>query len=305
MEENKRGNNRIYIAIISLLLLVDGVVGFLLYKENKEKQEKIEEVGKYANDYRELNEQFATTKLELETLKGKNAELDSIIQERQEKIEKYQAELAAAQREGKLNAAELRRYKDLIAGLQEENTTLQKRVSELTAQNQELTVQNLELDKNLNAEKQTTAVLSQEKEQLSKKVVLGSLLQLKALKAEGVAKKKSGKEVAKNRLKNIDYLKISFNTGENKVLEEGLLTLYLRIINPKGETITATEQGSGMLTLADGNSVPFSKKIETEWQKTSKNIAVEWSQNLIESGTYKIEIYQSGYEVGSGSVVLK
>jgi hypothetical protein len=46
-------------------------------------------------------------------------------------------------------------------------------------------------------------------------------------------------------LNSIDYLKISFATGENKVLEPGNLALYLRIINPKGETITAADQGSG------------------------------------------------------------
>lgn len=305
MEENKKGSNRIYIAIIVALLLIDGVVGYLLYKENKQKQEKIEEVNKYASDYKELNEQFETAKVELESLKGKNTELDSIIQERQAKIEKYQAQLAEAQRTGKLTAAELKQYKVAIAQLQEENTTLQKRVAELTSQNQELTSQNLALDKYLIEEKATTAALTSEKEHLSKKVELGSLLQLQNVKVEGVARKSSGKEATKHYLKNVDYLKISFATGENKVLEAGPLELYVRVLNPKREAITSTTENSGMLQLSDGSSVQYSKKVVTEWQKVNKNVVVEWGQNLTEKGSYKVEVYQLGHLIGQSSVELK
>lgn len=300
MEETKKGGNRIYIVIIALLLLIDGVVGFLLYKENKQKQEKIEEVQKFANDYKELNSEFETAKVELETLKGKNAELDAIIQERQAKIERYQKELAEAQRKGNLTAAELGRYKTLIAGLQEENTVLQKRVSELTSQNQELTAQNLELDKFLQEEKATTASLSSQKEDLFKK---GSLFQLQNVKVSGEKRKKSGQEVEKRYLKNVEFLNISFTTGDNKVLEEGVVSVYVRVVNPKGETITGDD--SGTLTLADGTTAQYSRKVDIDWAKKSKDVSVEWSKGLTDKGTYKTEIYQNGYLIGQNSVTFK
>ncbi len=306
MEENNKGSKKIYMAIIIVLLLINGVAGYLLFNENKEKQTKIDEIAKLDTDFKSMNAEFETAKSELESLKGKNAELDAIIMERQATIEKYQAELATAQRKGNLSAAEIKRYKDLIAELQASNDSLQKKVAELTDKNQALTAQNLELDQNLNTEKQTTASLTADKENLSKKVALGSLLQLQNLKVEGIDKRNNGKEKTKSRLNSIDYLKISFATGENKVLEPGPLALYLRIINPKGETITAADQGSGTLKVADtGSEVQYSKKVDTEWNQSSKNLAIEWSQKLTDKGTYKVEVYQSGYLVGKGETELK
>jgi len=306
MEENNKGSKKVYMAIIIVLLLINGVAGYLLFNENKEKQTKIDEIAKLDTDFKSMNAEFETAKTDLESLKGKNAELDAIIMERQATIEKYQAELATAQRKGNLSAAEIKRYKDLIAELQASNDNLQKKVAELTDKNQALTAQNLELDQNLSTEKQTTAALTVDKENLAKKVALGSILQLQNLKVEGIDKRSSGKEKAKSKLNSIDYLKISFATGDNKVLEPGNLALYLRIINPKGETITATDQGSGTFKVADtGSEVQYSKKVDTEWNQSSKNLAIEWSQKLTEKGTYKVEVYQSGYLVGKGETILK
>ena len=300
MEENKKGSNKIFIAIIAFLLVIDVVVGYLLYSENKQKQDKIEEVSKLTSDYQDLNGQFETAKAELETLKGKNAELDSIISARQAKIEDYQKKLAEAQKKGALNEAEITKYKGLISQLQEENTTLQQRVAELTAQNQDLTVKNLELDKFLTEEKATTADLTSKNDDLFKK---GSLFHLQNVTVTGERRKKSGKEAEKHYLKNVEFLKVSFVTGENKVLEDGVVAVYLRVINPKGETIAG--DGSGSLTLADGTSAQYSKKVDIDWNKQSKNIAVEWSQGLTEKGTYKAEIYQNGYLIGQNSVTFK
>jgi len=306
MENSNSGSKRIYMAIIAVLLLINGIAGYLLFNENKEKKAKIDEVAKLDTDYKALNGQFDEAKAELETLKGKNTELDGIIAERQATIEKYQTQLAEAQRKGNLSNAEVKKYKDLVAQLQGENAQLQTKIKELTDQNQELSAKNLELDKTLSAEKSTTAALSEDKKNLSKKVELGSLLQLQNLKVEGIHKKGNGKEVVKTKAKDCDYLKISFATGDNKILEAGNLALYVRIINPKGETISVGDQGSGTLKMADsGQDVQYSKKVDTEWAQASKNLAIEWSQNIKDPGTYKVEVYQSGYVVGKGAVDLR
>jgi myosin heavy subunit len=308
MEESNQGSGskKIYLAIIALLLLINGVAGYLLFNENKQKEEKIQEVQKKDTEFKDLSQQFDAAKQELESMKGKNAELDSIVNARQAAIEKVQNELRAAQSRGNLTAAEVKKYKDLVAKMESDNADLQKKIQELTSKNEELTAKNLEVTKSLEAEKSTTAALSEDKKNLSKKVELGSLLQLQNLKIEGEHKRKSGKEVAKTSAKKIDYLKITFETGENKVLEKGPLALYVRIINPKGETMAVADQGSGTLKLADGGGdVQYSKKVELDWDQTSKKVSMDWSENIKVPGTFKVEVYQSGYLVGKGSVDLK
>jgi len=140
---------------------------------------------------------------------------------------------------------------------------------------------------------------------LSKKVELGSLLQLKNLEVTAIKKKSNGKEVTVNRVKQVESLRIAFETGENKVLDAGNLSLYVRIINPKGETISVADQGSGTLKLADGQDVQYSKKADFDYAQSNKKISVYWSQNITSPRTYKVEVYQSGYAIGLGQVELK
>ncbi|MFN8310596.1 MAG: hypothetical protein U0T73_11605 [Chitinophagales bacterium] len=313
MEDNAYSNNsnqndnskKIYLAIIAVLLIINGVAGYLLYTENKTSKEKTETIAKMDTDAKELNTQLESTKQELEGLKGKNAELDGIVAQRQAEIEKVQAELAEAQRKGKLSAAELAKFKQQIVQLQTENADLQAKVKELSSKNEELTAKNLQVSQDLEKEKQSTARLSEDNAAKQKLVELGSLLQPQNLKVEGVHRKKSGKETDQTKAKNVDYLKISFTTGDNKVLPVGPLKLYVRIINPKGETISVAEQGSGTMKTAEGTDAQYTKVVDLDWDQSSKNVAIEWSQDIKNPGTYKVELYQAGHIIGQGSVLLK
>lgn len=308
MEGNNQGNGskRIYLAIIVLLLLINGVAGYLLYNENKQKEEKIILVQKKDDQIKSINQQLDSTRQELESQRGKNKDLDSIINVREAQIDETKARLGAAQRRGNLSAAEAKEYRELADKYQAENADLQKTIKELADKNEELSAKNMEVAQKLEVEKNTTASLTEDKKVLSKKVELGSLLHVQNLTVTGDKRKKNGKEKEEKSAKKIDYLKISFETGDNKVLEPGKVNLYIRVINPRGETIALADQGSGTIKLADGGGdVQYSRSIDLEWEQASQKKNIEWSQNVNEPGTYKVEIYQSGYLVGHSSVTLK
>ena len=145
--------------------------------------------------------------------------------------------------------------------------------------------------------------MSEQNKGLSKKVELGSLLQLRNIEVLGTRKKGNGKEVTVKKGKQVESMKISFETGENKVLENGPLSLAIRIINPKGETITVADQGSGSFKLADSEEVvQYTKKADFDWTQSNKKVVVYWSQGVNLEGTYRVEVYQSGYLIGKGSV---
>ncbi|MCW3124521.1 MAG: hypothetical protein JWO03_179 [Bacteroidetes bacterium] len=309
MEGNNQGgggSKKIYIAIIILLLLINGGAVYKLWIENQKKEDQKVEIEKKDTDIKGLNQQLETSKQDLEGMKGKNGELDSIVNSRQTMIEKLQGELAVAQKRGNMSESEKKKFKDEVTRIQSDNAELQKKIEELMAKNEQLTAKNLEVTKNLEAEKTTTATLTEDKKALSKKVEVGSLLHIQGLKIEGEKKRKNGKEIAKTSAKKIDLLKISFATGDNKVLEKGPLALYIRVINPKGETLAVADQGSGTTKLADsGGDIQYSKKVDLDWDQTSKNVSMDWTENIKTSGTYKVEVYQAGHLLGQSSVDLK
>ncbi len=304
--ENQKSNKGIYIAAIVVLLLLNGVLGYLLYVNNSEKKDLEVAKQELDNQYQGVLTELEARKAELEQYKGKNAELDSIITARQNEIENYKGEIESLLKKGKITSAELAKARQLIDKLKAENKELQGKVEELTKANEMLTQENQQLGKNLEDEKKNTESLTQEKENLSKKVALGALLKLNNLKVIGVHIKNSGKEEETSKLKRVSKLKISFETGENKVAEKGNMKLYLRVINPKGETIAVRDQGSGTFKLADsGDDVQYSRVADVDYQQSNKKISIDWSSNINMEGTYKVEVYQSGYLVGKGEVKLK
>jgi predicted nucleic acid-binding Zn-ribbon protein len=306
METNQgEGNKKLYIGIIVLLLLLNCGTLYLYLTTSKAKTDLGEQKVALENDFKALSDTLDSKKMELEQFKGKNAELDAEITAKQEEIDNQKKTIAGLFAKGKMTGKELADAKAKIAEFEASVSDLKKRLEELTEQNQQLTNQNQQLSTDLSSEKQTTSKLSEENQGLSKKVELGSLLQLKNLEVTAIKKKSNGKEVTVNRVKQVESLRIAFETGENKVLDAGNLSLYVRIINPKGETISVADQGSGTLKLADGQDVQYSKKADFDYAQSNKKISVYWSQNITSPGTYKVEVYQSGYAIGLGQVELK
>ena len=309
MEDNQGGGNKkIYVAIIALLLLINGVALYLLYSENKAKKDLGDQKIALQNDFKNLSDTLDSKKMELEQYRGKNAELDSLITAKQEEIDHQKKTISGLFAKGKMTSTELAKAKEMIVQYEASIADLQKKVDELSKQNQALTAQNQQLSTDLSSEKQNSSTLSEQNKGLSKKVELGSLLQLRNMEVVGVTGKKNrkGEDITINKGKKTEQLRISFETGDNKVLEAGPVSLYIRLLNPKGETISVADQGSGNIKMAEsGEDVQFTKKADFDWSQTNKKVVVYWSSNVKEAGTYKVEVYQSGYMVGQGTCVLK
>lgn len=308
MEENTQGggNKKIYVAIILLLLLINGVALYLLYSENKAKKDLGEQKVALESDFKNLTDTLDAKSMELEAFKGKNAELDSMIVAQQGEIENQKKTISGLFAKGKMNANELAKAKEMITQYEAAISTMKQQIEQLTAEKQQLTAANQQLSTDLSTEKQTSSQLTEQNRGLSKKVELGSLLQLRNIEVLGIKKKSNGKETDVNRVKQVESLRVSFETGDNKVLEAGGVSLYVRIINPKGETISVADQGSGTFKMAEtGDNIQFTKKADFDWTQSNKKVVVYWSQNIKDAGTYKVEVYQSGYLIGQGQVALK
>jgi hypothetical protein len=305
-ESSPDGNKKIYVAIIALLLIINGVALYLLYSENKAKKDLTAQKITLQNDFKNLSDTLDAKKAELEQFKGKNAELDSVISTQQREIDKQKSTIAGLFSKGKMTSNELAKAKTMIAQYEEAIAKMKTEIEQLVAEKQQLTAQNQQLSSDLSNEKQTTSQLSEQNKGLSKKVELASLLQLRNVMLEGIKKKSNGKEVTVSKVKQLESLRLTFETGDNKILDAGNLSLFVRIINPKGETIQVNDQGSGSFTPAGtSETAQYTKKADIDWNQTNKKITVYWSQNIKEPGTYKAEIYQSGVMIGQDDVTLK
>jgi hypothetical protein len=147
----------------------------------------------------------------------------------------------------------------------------------------------------LGNEKQVTAQLSERNQFLAKKVEVGSLLPISNLDVDAVKTGVFGKEVTAKRAKATEGLRISFET----------VSVYVRIINPKGETIAVAEQGSGIIQVVDNaEPVQFTRKADIDYSQTNKRVMLYWNEHINEPGVYKVELYQNGYVIGQSQIKL-
>lgn len=303
--EGLKRQRNIFIGGFIIMALLSGVMGYMLMNEKEEKTEVIVQKNALENDYHNVSDSLDAESLRLGLMKGQNEELDKIINEKQAIIEEDKAALAKAYEDNTLTMAELDNARKTIRQREQAITNLQQKVDEYAAKNTELTQNNEKLNTDLSVEKETNTSLTATNEVLGKKVEAGSLFQLTKVNVEGVRRKSNGTEVSVDKAKNAENLKVWFETGINKVVDPGSIPLYVRIINPRGETISVNEQGSGIIPESEsGKPVKYTKKANVQYNQTNKKVVLYWSRYINDPGTYRVEVYQSGKVIGKGSVQL-
>ena len=117
--------------------------------------------------------------------------------------------------------------------------------------------------------------------------------------------KDNGVEKEISKVKNVEKIMVCYQTGENKVREEGEVQMQLRILSPNGETMYLEQEGSGVFKSKENGQLRFTKQASFPFDGSNKKICIYWSHNITQSGTYTAEIYQEGYLVGVQKFELK
>ena len=303
--QNEAKKKNVLIGVIVGLLVIVGITFYYVRSSNNDNTELVVEKAQLDSTFQNLTDTMDVRNSEIAQMTSKNVKLDSALAASQASIENKKKQISGLLGKAKMSKTELAEAKAMIVDYQACIVELQNKVVQLSAQNQQLTQDNQQLGAELTSEKKTSADLNEKNMVLAKRVEAGSLLQLAKVDVVAIKKGMNDKEKTVKNAKAAESLRISFETGMNKVLLKGPLSLYIRVINPRGETISVANQGSGILQLVESNTpVQYSTKADIDWNQTSKKVAVYWKQNINTAGTYKVEIYQSGYLIGKGEVKL-
>ena len=303
--QNETRSKKTMMAIIIALLLIMGVSIYFVFSEKQEITASSAEKIQLDSTFRSLSDTLDVRKAEIEKYKNKGAQLDSAITANENVIETEKKQISELVHNEKMTLQQLAQANAAMAAYQASIADLQKQIIQLGTENQQLTEANDVLICDIDSVKQAAAQMAEQNRKLAGKVTISSLLQLDNLKIEGVKKRNNGKEAVVKNIKAVESLRVSFETGVNKNLSPGALALYIKIINPKGETIYLPNYGSGSIQLAkDGSSMQYTREADIDWDQTNKKVIVYWTQNVTAAGTYKAEVYQSGYQIGTAELKI-
>lgn len=300
MSENMAGSSakNILLVILALALAVSLFFNFRqnntlteVRTEQKIIQERCDTV---AFRKAELEREVATITEDLNRYKGRSEELDRLLQEANEKIDKQKKEIARLIEQNKdysvLKAryADLRRLKDQYLA----------QIDSLIAENKKLRYENTELAVRVDR-------LKEEKASLSEKVEMAGSLKLRNIRITALQVKASGRIKEVEKASKADRLNIRMTVQENPLAKTGPRTAYVRILSPQGFVMTDVSESARKFKTKEGREIPYSRSVNFDYTGQAVNLEVDYDQEVFTPGTFRVEVYIDGEFAGSEQFTLQ
>ncbi|MBR5276217.1 MAG: hypothetical protein IKU35_03635 [Bacteroidaceae bacterium] len=284
-----------FISISALLLIAAIIMGVMLMDSRKqnvemqelfalEKEELENEYSSFATQYDELQIRITNDSLQ-DKLEQEKLKTQQLLEELRQTKATDAAEITRLKKELKTVRAVLRSYVVQIDSLNRVNEELQKENKRVKARYSEAS--------------RTINKITEEKENLTKKVNLAS--QLDAIGITFTPLKKNGKEAKK--IKDAKKFAIGFTIAKNITTQTGEKTIYVRILKPDEEVLA---KSAGDTFAYENQSLKYSIKKYIEYNGEEQKVNVYWDiEEFLQAGTYKVYIFADGNMIGSNSFTIK
>lgn len=296
-EKEKSQNNKVFLILAVVLLVLSGILGWQLYEQKAANDQLTVEKAQLVEDKSELTSELDELLDKYKSLEDENGQLSEEMEaQRQEilqlkadvekykgdasKLGWYKTQLAQYKDQYAVLEAKFDSLEDVAASLQGEVGTLKTEVTQQQSLNRELTDENMGL---------------------ANKVALGSVLTAYKIVVEGVSGKKE-KPQAKG--KRVEKLRSCFTLSENTIAKAGQKDIYFRIIGPDGKVLS---QGRGDEFDFEGSRMTYSMVKQINYDNKQMDICMYYNapDNGFSEGKYTIEIYTDKALIGTSSITFK
>lgn len=286
----KPGKTRMILAVIAGVLgtvLAAMVILYFIQRNNMVEMETL-----LTEQKDSLTNELIMLKHGYDTLKTNNDTLNAKLEAEQKKIERLLAINAS-------NVQTIRTYRKEITTMREIMKSYIVQIDSLNTRNQLLIAENTEIKQQMRQVEQTNVELSEEKNELTSKVEIASVI--KAREIDPMPLNKKRKET--DRLERFEKLEVAFILNENPIVEAGKKTVYLRLVRPDGLVITNSPDN---LFEVNGERMIYTESRTVEYlnKDVEMSIFVDNNGDFIK-GTYTVDLYLEGHNIGSSSFMLE
>ena len=286
--------NTLYIIAGSILIILLIGVTVLLITEKRTNYELVQEFQLEKEDLENEYTHFAKQYDELK-LTVSNDSLSVLLEQEQLKTQRLLEELRTVKSS---NASEIRRLRKELASLRKIMVGYINQIdslNRLTNRQKEIIA---DVTQKYNAASRQINTLSEEKENLNKKVSLAA--QLDATNITILAANKRGKKA--RRVKDIVKFKIDFTIVKNITAETGERILYIRITKPDNSVLC---KNAANTFPYENRELTYSIKKYIEYDGEEQNVTVYWDvEEYLYAGNYRVDIFAEGNMIGSQPFTL-
>ena len=297
MEEQKKNNTTSVILIILLLLsLIFNVYQMKNHSTTVVTYDtKIDSMIVVRVD---LEREMATTNVELEKYRGISANLDTLLNEANKKVEMQERKIRSIiSKEKDVNNLN-KKLKAELEELRSMKDEYLEKIDQLVTENKALKSKNEELNTSVTN-------LSEENKNLTGKVGVASQLKAEYIKVASFKKKNSGKYVEASIAKRTNKIDVCFKVMDNKIAQPGDKMLYIVIKEPTGKILAGMSKAEFKTEKGEDVAATASYKISYTGEKQDVCLTFETEERNLTSGTYNIDSYIEGTLVANSSYLLK
>ena len=273
-----------------VILALIGGIAYLLGNLEQQKQvnrdmQELAELDKQEmeNEY----ERFALQYSEMKTQINNDSIVEQLTQE-QMKTQKLLEELKKVKAD---DAREITRLKKELATVREVLRSYIIQVDSLNRLNESLKQENTRVNAVLQERNSQIAGLSSEKASLSEKVAIAAQLDATNISLSLLNKR----DKPTKKLKDTKKMQVNFTITKNVTASNGNRTIYVRIQNPGGNTLS----GGGSFAYENRN-LEYSMKKTIEYTGEEVSVATFWNvSQMLEGGQYRVSIFADGNMIGS------
>ncbi len=288
----------IIIASACAVIVALSVVLFVVFRRAATSEKELQEVVEQLNYEKEaLEEEYS----DLAIFEGFSHTLqnDSILKLLDTEKQRVQLLLEELRQTKATNARRISELKKELATVRKVMVSYIAKIDSLNKMNTNLMRENTDIRNRYTEATQTVEVLSQEKADLSEKVKLASMLEVRDV----VVTTLNEKERKTSRLRKIALIKFDFVILKNITAPTGIKTVYLRITTPDERVLTKNEADKFAF---EGSEISYSCKKQFEYMGDEVAQTLYWTvgEVLIE-GTYRVDIFVDGNLIGSQEFTLE
>lgn len=291
----KKKSNKGLIAIIIILLLAIGGLGYMLMEKDKEVKDASAELELIQSN---LEQSLA----DIRGLESNNDSMDAYIVEREARLLSMIDSVAKAK---EVTDRQLSRWRNEAVSKRKEVDRLTAVVDSVNKAYGILQIENDSLNVNLDAERHRSEELTNQARELQNEVEVGSQLQLTSINAGAYKVYSSGEEDETERARRAERVKACFTIGANAIAEKGERQVYMRVLTPELKVVV--NQSDSVATnkfMVQGNELFFTASKSVWYENTDQNVCLSYDKEDWVKGTYTVEIYIGDAKVQEARFVL-
>jgi hypothetical protein len=256
---------------------------------------------------------------ELEAEKGKNAQVNALIDQKKAELKAQVSKFATMTADNKSLKAQIAELMASADGSKAQILELQNKLGvvteqlktevaakeEVTKKLTESTAAHKETETKLASTNEAKVKVEEEKKKADSKVDIASVVRVNNFDdPQGFeVSAKNGKESKVSKAQNIQRLRFCFDAQENHVAKAGSETFYVSIQDATGVTIEGP--GSGVTKLNDGTEAKYTFIQTQELANNAQKVCAAWDPAAkLQKGAYGVSVYNKGYLAGKHGFTL-